>query len=1352
MRTNGMPNETAFASSHRQKKTWLTALAVLAVLVVFATVAALTMPASAMTGQDMATPETAETAATGETATPAPTEAPESVQAQEQAQADTAALPADVQVPDGYTDKRTVRDEANGFAVTVYAPEGVIPADATLHATLMPTDSEEYKQAGEQLAEQTDLLPATAETAELSLNGKDTAGETGQAPAYEYAALDIHFEDANGNEIEPDGEVFVTIDAAGLLPEDVDPETITVQHHVEKEEADAETTVTVEPVANTAEAPDAEKVEGVVEADDASDANEIRAAFPVDSFSTFTIMGERRAGGNSGSEVKVYVYVSASGISNECLELLGIDSETKDQNGYFPAGVITLDSSYFNGKWQDANTPGKALINSTDDWNKLLAALGKMDTSTLADKTDGGIWSKRYDRKDYSANRDNHVGEYISQAASAIGASWGSGKTALFRWHENTNSAENVHCGFVDQSVEYHLDLQFTTKTITFKYGNNGIKIGQYQDGNTAVERTYITGTPIQDPGEIPVPQGYSIEGYYTTANFEERWNGVGDLLNENKVVYIKLTENKTLSPLVIEKEVSNQSVTNKNISFTISTTNNEVEGQTYGVSGNVGSGGNVIQFVKDENNLYNATVTMNVTSDNGADGTVYIWNLPVGVDYTITEDASTARIDGYSCTTTYVVNGNGQSTDKATVTTVANSYNRATVEVTNTYGTVTEDATVTTGKTAVLKNDNSGNYDLTLTVSGDRGSTTTPESVDVLFIVDRSDSMNSYSRLDNTKTAMKTLVNSLEGNSNINARYSIVAFSGPTSTGDSDGKKDADVIMTWTAVNGTNVSNSIDGIRAYGGTDYQAGLDVGTDQLSSSDAQTKVVIFLSDGEPTWSYNYGTGGSALHREYHWYETDHWGDSYCTYPGWQETLKQASNISCDYFYAIGIGNSSNSYLDDLVGKVNATTTKRRIAAKNDGSNLTNLFDAIKAQITNFAAENVVMTDPLSQYAEIVPGENGQVQFSVKLEKQDAGGNYQQVGDVQTVASGSDATFKTQATDDNGQMKETTFTITPSFDANSKTITAEIKGVNGATYALAPGYRYSVTTVITPSNTAKSEGMNSNAAQNIPDDNTGTHSVPDEDGNKGKGFWSNDNDHAQVTFEKNGEEGEPVPFPKPVIQVTQTPTADLHFQKMDEEYNTGLGNAEFYLYYEEKVEEGEITKTNRYYYPANGEGDNVNWIPANKDADGEFVVPSGAKKFTSSTDNNPDDGNTTGTFDISNLELVPGRTYILTEVKAPDGYQLPEANIEINVADNGTVTVTKNNVALEAYTTGQTEHSTSKATDDPSKYVYLIPNTTGAQLPATGGMGTNFLTIGGLLLMAAAVGGGCVLRRRRGKEAG
>ena len=52
----------------------------------------------------------------------------------------------------------------------------------------------------------------------LSADGADTAGtDTSEAaePDYGFAALDIHFEDANGNEVEPNGNVYVSIDAAG---------------------------------------------------------------------------------------------------------------------------------------------------------------------------------------------------------------------------------------------------------------------------------------------------------------------------------------------------------------------------------------------------------------------------------------------------------------------------------------------------------------------------------------------------------------------------------------------------------------------------------------------------------------------------------------------------------------------------------------------------------------------------------------------------------------------------------------------------------------------------------------------------------------------------------------------------------------------------------------------------------------------------------------------------------------------------------------------------------------------------------------------------------------------------------
>ena len=79
--------------------------------------------------------------------------------------------------------------------------------------------------------------------------------------------------------------------------------------------------------------------------------------------------------------------------------------------------------------------------------------------------------------------------------------------------------------------------------------------------------------------------------------------------------------------------------------------------------------------------------------------------------------------------------------------------------------------------KTATLNED--GTYDLTLSVTGAVGSQENKALVDLLMIVDTSGSMDDYGRLRNAKNAMKTLVSSLEGQDTVDARYSIVRFSG---------------------------------------------------------------------------------------------------------------------------------------------------------------------------------------------------------------------------------------------------------------------------------------------------------------------------------------------------------------------------------------------------------------------------------------------------------------------------------------------------------------------------------------------------------------------------------------------
>ena len=227
--------------------------------------------------------------------------------------------------------------------------------------------------------------------------------------------------------------------------------------------------------------------------------------------------------------IKVYVYVAGSDYSEECLELLGIDPSTLDGNGYFPAGEIELDKSYLEGK-ANVTTPGAALINSTNDWNAVLAALGNLNTSTLTnnDSADG---------KDYSKNQGNNVGDYLSQAAGDVGYNWGTQRTALFYWNWDSNHS----FGFTDQSVKYHLDLRFNTNKITFITGENGITSGAAQDGTTVDSRTYITGSKILEPRNLTIPDGYRLAGYYSDPDFTTPWDGIGTPLTSDQTVYIKI-------------------------------------------------------------------------------------------------------------------------------------------------------------------------------------------------------------------------------------------------------------------------------------------------------------------------------------------------------------------------------------------------------------------------------------------------------------------------------------------------------------------------------------------------------------------------------------------------------------------------------------------------------------------------------------------------------------------------------------------------------------------------------------------------------------------------------------------
>ncbi|WP_337575027.1 VWA domain-containing protein [Fournierella sp.] len=387
--------------------------------------------------------------------------------------------------------------------------------------------------------------------------------------------------------------------------------------------------------------------------------------------------------------------------------------------------------------------------------------------------------------------------------------------------------------------------------------------------------------------------------------------------------------------------------------------------------------------------------------------------------------------------------------------------------------------------KQAILNDD--GTYDLTLTVSGSTGTATKKAQVDVLMVVDVSNSMNENGRLGNTKNAMKALVEELEGNDTVDARYSIVTFSGPQYTNTDGSSNNAQVKLDWNS-NTTDVKNSISKISTSGATNYEAGLEKAVQQLASArSTASTVVVFLSDGDPTVYNGGGDGRNSLSRNG---------------TGWKNTLAEAAKISCSQFYSVGIGKTQEDYMTDIRDSVNAVS-KEYFAADSDGSNLADKFKDIAGSVTALACENVTITDALSQYAEAVLNTNGTPE---KLDIKVTNADNMDVTEVEKQAGNITAVY-------NSQNK----TVTLNFDDS---------------YQLKPNYTYAVTLKIKPTDEAiQYLNENDGVYPHTPNPGTGTHADEHENG-----FFSNT--EATLTYQITGIPGQnTVSYDKPVIRVNK-----------------------------------------------------------------------------------------------------------------------------------------------------------------------------------------------------------------------
>lgn len=491
------------------------------------------------------------------------------------------------------------------------------------------------------------------------------------------------------------------------------------------------------------------------------------------------------------------------------------------------------------------------------------------------------------------------------------------------------------------------------------------------------------------------------------------------------------------------------------------------------------------------------------------------------------------------------------------------------------------------------------GTYNLTLNVSGAVGSESYANKLDVLFVMDTSNSMmremnskndlndyttNENSRFFNQQKAVEAAVAKLKSKKNVDAQFAVVSFD--TQAGiETEWTKDS--IKYPTKVGNYPYPGWYYYGKQAGGTNYEAGLIKAKQLLDSgrTDA-TKIVVFLSDGDPTFYYKKdsqgnitGIGGGD-------------GNSYSD-TAMANAQTQLSKMSMNYFYTVGVGpEDSYNHLSSLISNAPSGTVKGSYNGT-DSSNLKNAFDSIIRDATELLCTEVTVTDTLTDEVEladqklqvVVKDETGKVINKLK----NASGNEAAVSKIITVSTAKDSDGKTQ--------------IIMRFEPS---------------YKLESGYTYYVTAKIRPTTKAYLEYQNGSytgTGDKNTDEYLGTGKKPGNDtrnngtSSEQNGFYSNVS--ANVTYKYNNKTYTK-PYAKPVIQVNDSTVSHTVDKKWENDSDKVAVDVELKAYVT-KAADSEINDDNPKYLTS----EDVKTLPTSMK-----VNLSGTNQWTHTWDNLPD----------------------------------------------------------------------------------------------------------------------------------
>lgn len=680
--------------------------------------------------------------------------------------------------------------------------------------------------------------------------------------------------------------------------------------------------------------------------------------------------------------------------------------------------------------------------------------------------------------------------------------------------------------------------------------------------------------------------------------------------------------------------------------------------------------------------------------------------------------------------------------------------------------------------------------YRLSLDVKGEVGAAT---PIDVLLIVDRSSSMadtgsNGKTRMQIVNNAISKLVSKLKGpDVKTTINISIVGFSG-TSTDYwpymdvpyNDAEENP--TLSWTNIKNVGTPNVT--VDARGGTNWQAGIRRGEELLADRSGAKTYVVFLTDGKPTFRYNEGEY-AQIEKGYTIGNGENDGGDKNYNAAVNEWNKTGSKMSGAVKYVIDAGGGNKC--DDLAKDVGAVGGKALKGTS--ATDLETAFDTIAKDITRPEYTKVSITDTLSEYADFADD----VDLVVYSQKDGETTKKTLEKDTDYTASLDRATKTVTVNLLKGNALEEKVTYTVEFNIKpTMKAYAENATLNGygetvgqpntdtdpehPTSSNLPGFHSNDTAKVNYTVNGKDDSANYDHPVLQVEQESTEHSVKKEwvggtgesvkvklvakyDASKEKGYTG--------TSEEDKYQAVPTTY--------QSLTADMRKEQTLTENTTDASknwaykweNLPKYYYYTNK--DGQLAKTEIVYsveevnpsnkynvtYATSGDGKlttitntaKAKWEIVKVSSNSSELKLEGAEfTLTGKTTAAPDttvtytgvsgkDGVVVWKSGNDIVDTIPQGIYTLKETKAPGNYALSEETWTITVAKDGSLTV-------KDATGSAVTVDTTKETDAEGKetgvvtYSYYFKNTPMYELPSTGGIGTYWYTIGGMLLMMAA----------------